>query len=100
MNMKNGLKLNMPMPGTSLNSKISTTFRDNDNSEFKGSYNRIFTHDNENLEKNQITQFDTLNKYLISGNNNGMLTIWDLESTELLSNKQLFGIITGKHWHC
>jgi len=95
VNMKNGLKLNMPMPGTSLNSKVSTTFRDNDNSEFKGSYNRIFTHDNENLEKNQITQFDTLNKYLISGNNNGMLTIWDLESTELLSNKQLFGIITG-----
>ena len=100
MNMKNGLKLNMPLHGTSLNSKISTTFCNQDNSEFKGAFNRKYSNENENLERNQITQFDTLNNYLISGNNNGMLSIWDLESTELLSNKQLFGIITGKYNVC
>ena len=90
-NVLNGMKLNLRLPSTSLNSKINTAT----NQEFSGHFKKVYVNDNENLERNQITQFDILKSYLIAGNNNGMLSIWDLETTELLNNKQLFGIITG-----
>ena len=56
---------------------------------------REYIDENESLEINQITQFDILKDYLVSGNNNGILSIRNLESTELLISKRLFGIITG-----
>ena len=90
-NVVNGMKLNLRLPSTSLNSKISTAI----NKEFNEHFKKVYVNDNENLERNQITQFDILKSYLIAGNNNGMLSIWDLETTVLLNNKQLFGIITG-----
>ena len=90
-NVVNGMKLNLRLPSTSLNSKINTAT----NREFNEHFKKVYVNDNENLERNQITQFDILKSYLIAGNNNGMLSIWDLETTELLNNKQLFGIITG-----
>lgn len=90
-NVVNGMKLSLRLPSTSLNSKINTATKD----EFTEHFKKVYVNDNENLERNQITQFDILKNYLIAGNNNGMLSIWDLDTTELLNNKQLFGIITG-----
>lgn len=89
-----GLKLKLRFPSSSLNSKINSTFGADQNGNTKNPV-RVYINENENLEKNQITQFDILNNVLISGNNNGILSIWDLESTNLLNSKQLFGIITG-----
>jgi len=89
-----GLKLKLRLPSSSLSSKINSTFGSDQNGNLKNPL-RVYINENENLEKNQITQFDILKSYLISGNNNGILSIWDLESTELLNSKQLFGIITG-----
>ena len=43
----------------------------------------------------QVTQFDTLGNFLLAGNTNGSLTVWDLASPAPLSSRQLFGIITG-----
>ena len=89
----NGLKLNLRLPSTSLNSKINSAFSP---SEGDTNFNRVFVNSNENLEKNQITQFDILKSYLIAGNNNGILSIWDTNTAELICSKQLFGIITGE----
>jgi len=89
-----GLKLKLRMPSTSLNSKINTQFGVDQNGNSKLP-KRVFINENENLEKNQVTQFDILKGFLVAGNNNGILSIWDLESSELLNSKQLFGIITG-----
>ena len=89
----NGLKLNLRLPSTSLNSKINSAFSP---SESDTNFNRVFVNSNENLEKNQITQFDILESYLVAGNNNGILSIWDTNTAELICSKQLFGIITGE----
>jgi len=89
-----GLKLKLRLPSSSLSSKINSTFGSDQNGNLKNPV-RVYINENENLEKNQITQFDILKDYLVSGNNNGILSIWNLESTELLNSKQLFGIITG-----
>jgi len=89
-----GLKLKLRLPSASLNSKINSTFGVDSNGNNKNPI-RVYINENENLEKNQITQFDILKQYLIAGNNNGILSIWDLNSTEILNSKQLFGIITG-----
>jgi len=89
-----GLKLKLRLPSTSLNSKINSCFGSDQNGNTKNPI-RVYINENENLEKNQITQFDILKNCLISGNNNGILSIWDLESAQLLNSKQLFGIITG-----
>ena len=93
-NVVNGMKLGLNFPSTSLNAKISSATK----SEKQESqhYNKVYSNNAENLEKNQITEFDVLDGYLVSGNNNGILSIWDLETCELLNSKQLFGIITGK----
>ena len=85
------MKLTLRLPSNSLNSKINSASKDGFNLQF----NKVYVNNNENLERNEITQFDILKNYLIAGNNNGMLSVWDLETTELLNTKQLFGIITG-----
>jgi len=90
--VKDGLKLNLRLPSTSLNSKINSAFLQNGE---EGRYKKLFSNNNENIERSQITEFDILKNYLIAGNNNGMLSIWDLETSLLLNSKQLFGIITG-----
>ena len=90
--VKDGLKLNLRLPSTSLNSKINSAFLQNGE---EGRYKKLFSNNNENIERSQITEFDILKNYLIAGNNNGMLSIWDLETSQLLNSKQLFGIITG-----
>jgi len=89
-----GLKLKLRLPSSSLNSKINSTFGTDSNGNNKNPV-RVYINENENLEKNQITQFDILKNFLVAGNNNGILSIWDLDTTELLNSKQLFGIITG-----
>ena len=90
-NVVNGMKLTLRLPSNSLNSKINSASNDGFNLQF----NKVYVNNNENLERNEITQFDILKNYLIAGNNNGMLSVWDLQTTELLNTKQLFGIITG-----
>jgi len=90
--VKEGLKLKLRLPSTSLNSKINASFSGISGEEIAC---KTFTNVNDNLEKNSITQFDILNNCLIAGNNNGILSVWDFDSTELLISKQLFGIITG-----
>jgi len=89
-----GLKLKLRLPSSSLSSKINSAFGSDQNGNNKNPI-RVYINEHENLEKSQITQFDILKTYLVSGNNNGILSIWDLDSTELLNSKQLFGIITG-----
>ena len=90
--VKSGLKLNIRLPSTSLNAKINTKIESGEN---EIDYKHVYINENKNLEKNQITQFDILKNYLIAGNNNGILSIWDIDTAELLNSKQLFGIITG-----
>ena len=91
--VNHGLKLQLKLPGgSSLNSKINDTFSGEAGNKIPS---KTFKNENENLEKNQITQFDLLNNCLIAGNNNGILSVWDFETAELLTSKQLFGIITG-----
>jgi len=89
-----GLKLKLRLPSSSLNSKINASFGSDSNGNAKNPV-KVFINENENLEKNQITQFDLLKNFLIAGNNNGILSIWDKNSSQLLNSKQLFGIITG-----
>eukprot|EP00092_Neocalanus_flemingeri_P012524 GFUD01013499.1.p1 GENE.GFUD01013499.1~~GFUD01013499.1.p1 ORF type:complete len:520 (+),score=121.66 GFUD01013499.1:82-1641(+) len=89
-----GLKLKLRLPSSSLNSKINSTFGFDSNGNSKNPV-RVYLNENENLEKNQITQFDIIKNFLVAGNNNGILSIWDLDTAELLNSKQLFGIITG-----
>ena len=91
--VKSGLKLNLRLPSTSLNAKINTKIEPGENEIVD--YKHVYINENKNLEKNQITQFDILKNYLIAGNNNGILSIWDIDTAELLNSKQLFGIITG-----
>ena len=95
--VKNGLKLNLRLPSTSLNAKINTKIESGEN---EIDYKHVYINENKNLEKNQITQFDILKNYLIAGNNNGILSIWDIDTAELLNSKQLFGIITGLLSNC
>ena len=90
--VKSGLKLNLRLPSTSLNAKINTKIEEGED---EVDYKQVYVNENKNLEKNQITQFDILKNYLIAGNNNGILSIWDIDTAELLNSKQLFGIITG-----
>ena len=91
--VKSGLKLNLRLPSTSLNAKINTKIESGENDIVD--FIHVYVNENKNLEKNQITQFDILKNYLIAGNNNGILSIWDIDTAELLNSKQLFGIITG-----
>ena len=95
--VKSGLKLNLRLPSTSLNAKINTKIESGEN---EIDYKHVYINENKNLEKNQITQFDILKNYLIAGNNNGILSIWDIDTAELLNSKQLFGIITGLLSNC
>ena len=55
---------------------------------------KTFINPDQNEIHNQITQFDLLGDYLVVGNNNGILSIWDMRSGDLLSSKHLFGNIT------
>ena len=90
-NVLDGMKLGLNFPSNSLNAKINSEATNSS----EGNHSKVFTNCNENLEKNQITEFDVLGEYLIGGNNNGILSVWDLDTSELLNSKQLFGIITG-----
>ena len=60
---------------------------------------REFVNTTENFEKNVITRFDVIvhrgGKYLVSGSTNGVLSIWNLLTGEIVNSKQLFGIISG-----
>jgi len=58
---------------------------------------KTFTNPDQDESHNQITQFDMLGDYLIAGNKNGILSIWDVKSGDLLSSKHLFGNITELH---
>ena len=89
-----GLKLRLRLPSNSLNAKINAAFSGQELLESSPA-TRKFSSSEDNLEKNQVTQFDLLNDCLVAGNNNGILSIWDFHTGELLSSKQLFGIITG-----
>ena len=91
--VKNGLKLNLRLPSTSLNAKINAEI---ETYESEMDCKHVYVNENKNLEKNQITEFDILKNYLIAGNNNGILSIWNIDNAELLNSKQLFGIITGR----
>lgn len=90
--VEDGLKLKLRLPSSSLDVKISEAFSGDVGETV--AY-RTFTNSNDNLERNQVTEFDLLNNCIIGGNNNGILSIWDFTTGELLVSKQLFGIITG-----
>ena len=87
-----GLRLRVPLPSTSLTSKASQAFPGLEDASLAI---RTFTNTNDNLEKNQVTEFDTMHSWLVVGNNNGTLSVWDIHTGELLVTKQLFGIVSG-----
>jgi len=87
-----GAQLKIPLTGNSLNAKISEAF----GSDIGQCGAKLeFTNSCENLEKNEVTEFDVLGDHLVVGNNNGTLSVWDLNTAQMTVSKQLFGIVTG-----
>jgi len=87
-----GAQLKIPLTGNSLNAKISEAFGSDI---AKCGAKLEFTNSCENLEKNEVTEFDVLGDHLVVGNNNGTLSVWDLNTAQMTVSKQLFGIVTG-----
>jgi len=87
-----GAQLKIPLTGNSLNAKVSEAFGSDI---AQCGAKSEFTNSCENLEKNEVTEFDVLGDYLVVGNNNGTLSVWDLDTAQMMVSKQLFGIVTG-----
>jgi len=88
-----GAQLKIPLCSNSLKTKISEAFASSGASNCGAAAE--FTNACENLEKNEVTEFDVLGDHLVVGNNNGTLAVWDLDSKQMTVSKQLFGIVTG-----
>lgn len=56
---------------------------------------KTYANDAKNQERGEIRHFDLLQGCLVAGSTSGILSVWNLKTTALLSSRQLFGMITG-----